>query len=283
MKVQDSVNSVRRTVARLRGEGRKIGLVPTMGALHKGHASLMRRAREECDVVYASIFVNPAQFAPTEDFKDYPRPFDADCRLCEAEGVDYVFAPTPQEMYGDGFQTYVSLEQVTKGLCGASRPTFFRGVATVCVKLFNICSPHYAYFGQKDFQQCLVILRMVKDLNLDLEIRVCPTAREDDGLAVSSRNIYLNPAERQQATCLYRALTAAREDFQAGETDPEKLIARMRGIIEAADGTRIDYLEIVDPDTVTRAGTASERSVLAVAVWLGRARLIDNMPLTKWP
>ena len=257
---------------RHRGAGRRVGLVPTMGALHEGHGSLTRAARRDCDVVVVSLFVNPTQFAPGEDFERYPRAF-------VGLGVDALFAPAPGEMYPPGGETSVVQDRLATVLEGASRPTHFRGVLTVVLKLFNVVLPHVAYFGQKDYQQTVVIRRMVADLDVPVEVRVLPTIREADGLARSTRNGYLSGAERKQAVCLYEALTRCGERFAAGETDGGRLKRVMRERIEQEPDARIDYVELVRPDSLAPAETARRGDVALVAVQIGATRLIDNMAL----
>ena len=259
-------------------EGLLVGLVPTMGALHEGHLSLVRASVAECDRTVVSIFVNPAQFGPGEDLARYPRRLESDCRLLESAGTDLVFAPTDAAMYPPGFCTYVVQERLIDRLCGAFRPGHFRGVLSVVAKLLNIVPADRAYFGRKDFQQCVVIRRMVEDLNLPVRVRVMPTVRERDGLAMSSRNEHLAPAQREQAVCLYRALTAARQLFQAGERSAQRLIEEMRRVIAACPLARVQYIEIVVPDTLDPVDRVSEGSVAALAVYVGEVRLIDNLP-----
>jgi pantoate--beta-alanine ligase len=264
----------------IRGQGKSIGFVPTMGYLHEGHASLMRAARQESDVVVLSIFVNPTQFGPTEDLDKYPRDMERDTRIAREAGADYIFHPAPGAMYPDGFQTYVSVERLTKGYCGVSRPTHFRGVTTVCTKLFNIVLPHKAYFGQKDFQQAAVIRRMVRDLDMNLEVVVLPTVREPDGLAMSSRNAYLSPAERADAVCLIEAIRLAREMVRNGERDAKAVVAAMRAHIGKRPSARIDYVSIADVDSLEELETITARGVVLLAVFIGKTRLIDNEILT---
>jgi len=261
----------------LRGSGKRVGFVPTMGALHEGHLSLVRRAKQESDATIVSIFVNPAQFGPNEDYLKYPRDLRRDTELLAREGVDLLFAPSVEEMYANGFQTYATVEGAAEPLEGQFRPGHFRGVATVVLKLFNIVQPHVAYFGQKDAQQCAVVRRMVRDLNLSLEIVVCPIVREPDGLALSSRNTYLKPDERKAALALYRSLCRARELIEGGEHGADELTRQMRALIEAAPGSRIDYVAVADADTFEPRASLSGRTVLALAVWIGSTRLIDNM------
>src|SRR6185295_12736437 len=265
----------------LRGDGRRIGLVPTMGALHEGHLSLMGRAREMCDTVVASIFVNPAQFGPNEDFDRYPRDLAHDAELAFTRGVDFIFAPAPDDMYTEGFSTYVVVEGLSEKLEGASRPGHFRGVTTVVNKLFNIVHPHFAFFGRKDAQQVIVIKRMVHDLSMDVEIVVGPTVREEDGLALSSRNVYLSTEERRAATVLRRALERCLTLHNSGERDSGRLIASMRTVIEAEPLAGIDYVAITDCEGLdpveTIAGPAP--TLVSLAVFIGRTRLIDNIVL----
>lgn len=255
------------------------GLVPTMGYLHEGHLSLCRRAQAECDHVAVSIFVNPTQFGPTEDLARYPRDLPRDLALLETVGVDLVFAPEPDEIYPPGFQTYVTVEQVAQPLEGAARPGHFRGVATVVAKLFNIFQPDKAYFGQKDAQQVVVIRQMARDLDLPLEIVVCPTVREADGLAMSSRNTYLTPPERQAATVLYRALCAAQAAWQAGERNGDALRQAMRDVLATEPLARPEYVSAADPVTLAELEVAERGVLLSMAVRIGTTRLIDNFLL----
>ncbi len=250
-----------------------------MGYLHEGHLSLVRRARAECDHVGVSLFVNPTQFGPNEDLSRYPRDLERDLRLLQAEGVDLVWTPSPEIVYPPGFQTWVTVEDVSRPLEGAHRPGHFRGVATVVAKLFNAFTPDRAYFGQKDAQQVVVIRRMARDLNFPLEIVVCPTVREPDGLAMSSRNAYLNPEERQAATVLHRALTAACEAWQHGERDGEALRALMQSILAAEPLANPEYVSVADPDTLEELERVEGRALLSLAVRIGRTRLIDNVLL----
>ncbi len=274
-----------RTIAEVRAIRRALpgpwGFVPTMGYLHEGHLSLVRRARAENDRVAVSIFVNPAQFGPHEDYDRYPRDLERDLRLLEPLGVDLVFAPSVEEMYPPGFQTWVIVEEVSRPLEGAARPGHFRGVATVVTKLFHIVQPDRAYFGQKDAQQVAVIRRMVQDLNIPVEIVVCPTVREPDGLAMSSRNTYLNPEERRAATVLFRALQAAKARYEAGERDAERLREAMREVIGAEPLARLDYVSVADPETMQELNRVEGRALLSLAVYIGRTRLIDNILLPE--
>ena len=279
------VNDMRlvRTLPELRSSlaalPRPLGLVPTMGYLHEGHLTLARRARAECATVGVSIFVNPAQFGPNEDLARYPRDLDRDLRLLDSAGVDVVWAPEAAEMYPPGYQTYVAVEAVAQPLEGAVRPGHFRGVATVVAKLFNAFAPDRAYFGQKDAQQAAVIRRMARDLDFPLEIVVCPTVRESDGLAMSSRNTYLQPEERRAAIVLYRALSAAQAAYQGGERDAEKLRAAMRGYLAAEPRAQTEYVSAADPDTLAELERVGQNALFSMAVRIGNTRLIDNFVL----
>lgn len=253
------------------------GLVPTMGYLHEGHLALVHRAREENDRVGVSIFVNPIQFNNPNDLSAYPRNMERDLALLQAAGADLVWTPTPDRVYPPGYQTYIEVEAVTRPLEGAARPGHFRGVATVVAKLFNVFQPQRAYFGQKDAQQVVVIKRMVEDLNFNLEIVVHPTVREADGLAMSSRNARLSVAARQQATCLYRALQAAKTALAAGQREAERLRTVMRDIIEATPLARLDYVSVAHPDTLAELDVVEDRALLSLAVFVAEVRLIDNM------
>jgi pantoate--beta-alanine ligase len=258
---------------------RPVGVVPTMGYLHQGHVELVRRARQASATVVVTIFVNPTQFGPTEDFGRYPRAFEGDLEMLQKEGVDAVFAPTPAEMYPPHYSTWVDVEDVTSRLEGASRPGHFRGVATVCNKLFNIVNADRAYFGQKDGQQVAVITRMVRDLNMNLEIVVVPTVRESDGLAMSSRNSYLNEAERAAAGVLYRALTAARDMRRDGCTDAAAVLLRMGEMIRAEPLAHLDYADVVEPSSFRTMESLENPGLAVLAVRIGATRLIDNMLL----
>ncbi|CAH2031951.1 pantoate--beta-alanine ligase [Trichlorobacter ammonificans] len=279
MKLIHDVQEMQQTALALRRQGKRISFVPTMGFLHEGHASLLREGRRQGDVLVLSIFVNPTQFGPTEDLDRYPRNLAGDCALAEACGTDIVFAPTAAAMYPPGFQTTVSLGPLTAPLCGASRPGHFNGVAVVVTKLFGIVQPDIALFGKKDFQQLAVIRRMTADLNLPVEIIGMPIVREPDGLAMSSRNSYLSPEERQQALCLYRALLAVRELFERGETSAELLLTAARAQIGATSAAVIDYLELRDGITLEPVAQAINGTLLALAVKIGSTRLIDNTVL----
>lgn len=256
-----------------------VGFVPTMGYLHEGHLSLVRRAREECASVVVSIFVNPTQFGPNEDLARYPRDLERDLRLLAPLQVDVVWTPTVEEMYPPGYQTWVTVEELTKPLEGAMRPGHFRGVTTVVSKLFNAVQPQRAYFGQKDAQQAAVIRQMTRDLSYPIEIVVCPTVREADGLAMSSRNTYLSPAERQAATVLYRALTAAQNAYQAGERNAERLRAIMLEVLKSEPLAQVQYVSCADYDTLQELEEVRGKALLSMAVFIGKTRLIDNLVL----
>ncbi|MGC1415549.1 MAG: pantoate--beta-alanine ligase [Candidatus Acidiferrum sp.] len=260
-----------------RAEGRVIGLVPTMGALHEGHTALVKRARQECSRVIASVFVNPKQFGPKEDYKKYPRDLEKDAEKLAAVGVDALFAPEAADVYPNGFRTYVNVEGISERLEGRSRPGHFRGVATVVLKLFEIVQPHFAYFGRKDAQQVRIINEMARDLNLDAEIVVCPIVRETDGLALSSRNAYLSAEERKAATVLHRALVAARNELASGIRDAMRLQEVMRQIIDAEPLASVDYAEMVSADTFENVVRVARPCYAVMAVFIGKTRLIDNL------
>jgi pantoate--beta-alanine ligase len=264
--------------ARLLLDG-KLGLVPTMGYLHEGHISLARRAKAECDYVVVSIFVNPTQFGPNEDLAKYPRDLDRDLHLLEEAGVDLVWTPTPEVMYPPGFQTWVEVEEMTRPLEGGQRPGHFRGVTTVVTKLFNAVQPIKAYFGQKDAQQAAVIRRMTEDLNFPIEIVVCPIVREPDGLAMSSRNVYLDAAQRKAATVLYRSLSAAKAVYERGERDAEKLRQIMKTTIASEPLAQMQYVSCADYDTLQELEKVTGKTLLSMAVFFGKTRLIDNFVL----
>ncbi|NLG86753.1 MAG: pantoate--beta-alanine ligase [Firmicutes bacterium] len=277
MELLKTVSETRQFVASQKEEKRSIGLVPTMGYLHQGHLSLIHTAREQNDTVVVSIFVNPTQFGPQEDLDRYPRDLEKDCRLCTQAGVDAIFMPTANEMYPGRFLTWVQVQELTEVLCGASRPGHFRGVTTVVNKLFNIIQPDRAYFGLKDFQQAVVIKQMVQDLNIPVEIVAVPTVREADGLATSSRNEYLTPQERARATVLYRSLQIGRQLIEAGERNVHSVREAMVKEIERQPNTRIDYIAICDPSTLVPVDQIKNQVLLALAVWIGNTRLIDNV------
>ena len=279
MVVAQRIGEVRQEVRAARARGARVGLVPTMGALHEGHASLLRAARADGGLVVASIFVNPTQFGPTEDLSQYPRPLERDLEICRREGVGLVFAPSAAEMYPAGFATTVRVARMTEKMCGAFRPGHFDGVCTVVAKLLAIVRPDTAYFGEKDAQQLAVVRRMAADLDLGVEIRGCPTVREPDGLAMSSRNAYLSPAERRQALALSRSLAEAREAVLAGERDAGRLAAQVRQRLEAAEGVNLQYVAVVDPDTLEELARVGDKALVAVAAKVGATRLIDNVVL----
>ncbi len=277
----ETIAEVRASVGGLREsmQGRRLGLVPTMGYLHEGHLSLVKRARAENDLVAVTIFVNPTQFAPNEDFDAYPRDLQRDLALLEQEGVDLVFAPEDAILYPSGFQTAVVVTEITQRLEGASRPTHFQGVSTIVAKLFNILQPDRAYFGQKDAQQVVVVKRMVEDLNFDIKIVVCPIVREVDGLAMSSRNARLTPAERAAAPVLYRALSAARDAIHDGILDGDELRELMAAEIAAEPLARLDYVSVAHPETLQELDRVQDSALLSGAVFVGDVRLIDNIPI----
>jgi pantoate--beta-alanine ligase len=262
-----------------RRAGKRIGFVPTMGALHDGHLSLVRAARSQCDVVVVSIFVNPTQFGPKEDFSKYPRNFQKDSSLLQSEKVDFLFSPPVEEMYSPGASTWVVVERLSEKLDGKSRPGHFRGVTTVVSKLFNIIQPDRAFFGQKDAAQAAVIRKMVRDLDFDIQIVVCPIVREKDGLAMSSRNVYLNPEQRRQATVLYRSLMRVQTLADQGESDAAKLVAVGKQVIAEEPQVSLDYFEIVNWETLDPVSNISKGALVAVAAYLGETRLIDNVIL----
>lgn len=277
--VADTIADVRARVADAKKAGRKVGFVPTMGALHAGHTSLIRQARLETDFVVVSIFVNPTQFGPNEDFAKYPRTFESDRQLCTAVGADLIFSPDAATMYPPGATTFVEVPALQNGLCGDRRPGHFRGVATVVLKLFNIVAPDVAYFGQKDYQQARLLQQMAEDLNVATNVVICPTVREADGLAMSSRNRYLSPAERNHAVCLHSALKHAQSLLAAGENHVNVLTRGMMDILEQTPGVRIDYVEIRDARTLSPVTMIDRPAVAAIALFLGTTRLIDNMIL----
>jgi pantoate--beta-alanine ligase len=276
MEIFKSARQMQQHCESLRLQGKRISFVPTMGYLHEGHLDLMREGRRLGDYLIISIFVNPTQFGPAEDLDKYPRDFEGDEKRAASVGVDAIFYPTSEEMYPPNYQTYVTVEDVTKNLCGQSRPIHFRGVATVCAKLFNIVKPHWAIFGRKDFQQLVTIRQMVRDLNMDLDIVGLETTRERDGLAMSSRNAYLKPDERESALSLSRSLLHAKGLYEAGERDAGAIIKELQDIIAVQRSTKIDYIKICDANTMEDIDTIDRESVLALAVWVGSTRLIDN-------
>jgi pantoate--beta-alanine ligase len=279
MRFITSIKEMQELAERLRRQGKVISFVPTMGYLHQGHLSLMEEGRKRGDVLIISIFVNPTQFGVGEDYALYPRDLERDKRLAERVGVDVIFVPTEEEMYPQAYQTFVQVEEVTKNLCGISRPHHFKGVTTVVAKLFNIVKPHIALFGEKDFQQMVTIRQMVRNLNYDIEIVGMPTYREEDGLAMSSRNTYLKPEERKAALSLYRSLKRASELFQAGEKKAEKVIQEVRKIIEAEELITVDYIKVCDSEDLKDLVIVDREALVAVAVKIGKTRLIDNLVL----
>jgi pantoate--beta-alanine ligase len=278
-----TIELLRKATAEARAGGNSIGLVPTMGALHAGHARLFQAARTETGLVVVSIFVNPIQFGPTEDFSRYPRMLDHDLALCREMGVDLVFAPEPAVMYPPGFRTFVEVHQLPDGLCGASRPGHFRGVTTVVLKLFNQVQPDVAYFGQKDAQQARVLQQMVRDLDLPIQMRICPIVREPDGLALSSRNQYLDADQRHHATVLYRSLEEARRRIEEGERDAARLRQLLVSRIHATPGAALDYAEVVDADSLQPVAQLRGPTLIALAVKFGATRLIDNVLIPVAP
>jgi len=276
MKISGSISEVRQIVKEWRKEGLTVGLVPTMGYLHEGHKSLIDKAVKENDRVVVSVFVNPIQFGPTEDLASYPRDLERDAKLCEEAGANLIFHPEKEEMYFDDFSSFVEVQGVSKGLCGKSRPIHFRGVCTVVTKLFNIVKPDRAYFGQKDAQQLAVVKRMVRDLNMDIEIIGCPIIREEDGLAKSSRNTYLSPEERKAAVILSKSLRLGKEAIEAGERDSKKIIDIITNNINTEKLAKIDYVEIVDPLSIENIDKIENSALVAMAVYIGKTRLIDN-------
>ena len=276
MNIATTVEQAKQTVRQWKAEGLTVGLVPTMGYLHEGHESLIKRAVAECDRVMVSVFLNPIQFAPNEDLATYPRDFEADTVLIENAGADLVFHPEPTELYAPDACTFVNVEGITSELCGKTRPTHFRGVCTVVSKLMNISQADRAYFGQKDAQQLAVVRRMVRDLNMNVEVIGCPIVREADGLAKSSRNTYLSAAEREAALVLSRAVREGQRLMEAGERSADTILGAMRAIIEAEPLARIDYVEMVSWDGIEPVSTATSSVLVAMAVYIGKTRLIDN-------
>lgn len=276
MNITNTINETREQIKEWKKSGYSIGFVPTMGALHEGHQSLIQKSADENDKTVVSIFVNPMQFAPSEDLGSYPRDFKKDAELCGQMSVDLIFSPNADEMYASSSVTFVDMDRVTKELCGKSRPSHFRGVCTVVNKLFNIIMPDRAYFGQKDAQQLAVISRMVRDLDMDVEIVGCQIVREDDGLAKSSRNAYLNPAERSAAMILSKSVFEGERLVMEGERNPDIVISAMHEIIKTEPLARIDYIEIVDSSSIEKVETVQGSVLVAIAVFIGKTRLIDN-------
>jgi pantoate--beta-alanine ligase len=283
MRIVAAPDEMRRIVKELRSLGKSVGLVPTMGCFHAGHISLMRAARKECDYVVVSLFVNPTQFGPEEDFEDYPRDLSRDAQMAEEAGVDCVFHPRAEEIYPQPYLTYVNVEDITETLCGADRPGHFRGVTTIVAKLFNIVPAHRSYFGLKDAQQALVIRKMVEDLDFDMEIVVCPTVREEDGLAKSSRNMYLEPEEREAARVLYRSLQLAGRLVSEGERDAGRILEEMKKLYSEEPLVEPEYIEAVDCQLLEPVDRLQGEVLIAVAARVGKARLIDNILLDIEP
>jgi pantoate--beta-alanine ligase len=281
MEISGDPRAVRDLTRQWREQGLRVVLVPTMGYFHRGHLSLMEYGRAAGDRLVVSLFVNPAQFGPHEDLERYPRDLERDADLARGVGADLLYTPASEAMYPPGYQTYVAVEQLSQGLCGASRPGHFRGVATVVLKLFNQVAPHLAVFGEKDYQQLAVVKRLAADLDLDLEVVGRPIVRESDGLAMSSRNTYLSPEERAAALCLYRSLIAARELVSTGARRRESILEAVRPMIMSAPHTRIDYLALVDPETLREVETIEGEARLLMAVWVGNTRLLDNTLLAE--
>ena len=279
MKVVGTIKEVRELVKEWKKNGETVGFVPTMGYLHEGHGSLITKARENNDKVVVSIFVNPMQFGPTEDLDSYPRDLEKDSKFCESLGADLIFHPEPEEMYHDDFSSYVDMSVLTEELCGLSRPVHFRGVCTVVTKLFNIVQPDNAYFGQKDAQQLAIIKHMVQDLNMDINVVGCPIVREEDGLAKSSRNTYLSPEERKAALILSKTVKLAKELIDAGEKDTDVVVAKMKENIETEPMAKIDYVKAVNGLTMQQQKEIKAPMLIAMAVYIGKTRLIDNMIL----
>lgn len=277
MKLVDSISRMSTLVKMLKKEGKSIGLVPTMGYLHEGHISMARAAKKHTDVVVLSVFVNPLQFGPKEDYTKYPRDIKHDEELASNGGVDIMFCPSAKEMYPEGFATHVAVDSLTGVLCGASRPGHFQGVTTVVNKLFNIVKPDVGYFGQKDAQQVAVIRKMVRDLNMDIEIKAMPIIRERDGLAMSSRNVYLSESERREALVLHEALDKAASLVKLGERDPKKILRAAKDLIAQNPLVRIDYVSIVDTKDLKDVSVISEEALIALAAFVGKTRLIDNI------
>ena len=279
MKLVRSISEMRSLSRSTRSKGARLALVPTMGALHEGHLSLVKAARKKSDFVAASIFVNPTQFGPNEDFAKYPRTLESDCALLEREGVELVFVPSVEEMYPQGAVTWVVVEGLSDRLCGKSRPGHFRGVTTVVAKLFHIVEPDLAFFGQKDAAQVAIIQRMARDLNMPVSIEVCPIVREPDGLAISSRNAYLSPQERRSALVLHRSLMRVQKLFESSERNSASLVAAAKQVFAAEPAVRLDYVEVVDPATLEPEATVTKRVLVAVAAFVRQTRLIDNILL----
>lgn len=277
MEIVNRIQRMKEVIKDIKKDNKTIGFVPTMGCLHQGHLSLVREARRMSDYVIVSIFVNPKQFGPNEDYEKYPRNITKDAEILSQENVDYVFYPAVEEMYPENYRTYVIVEDLSDKLCGKSRPGHFKGVATIVIKLLNIIQPNFAFFGQKDAQQSIIIKRMIRDLNLDTEIIILPIVREPDGLAMSSRNLYLNPEERKAATVLFKSLQAAKELIKDGEKKASKIIERIKKIIADEPLAKIDYIEVVDLDNLNPMKSLDKTALIAIGVYIGETRLIDNI------
>ena len=276
MDIFNAIKDMQEKAASLRKQGKTVAFVPTMGYFHEGHLNLMREGRKRADYLVVSIYVNPTQFSPSEDLDKYPRDFTRDCSLAEHVGVDAIFFPDNAAMYPQGYQTYIDVENVTRNLCGASRPGHFRGVTTICAKLFHIVQPHVTIFGKKDFQQLAAIKTMIRDLNMDIELVGLATTREEDGLAMSSRNAYLNAEERKAALSLSRSLALAKHLFESGETDSDAVLRQVKQYIESYPLTAIDYVQINNVDTIEETKKVDSNAFIAMAVKVGATRLIDN-------
>lgn len=277
MKIYKKIDEIKEESRKLKATGKFIGFVPTMGFFHEGHLSLVRESVKKTDCTVVSIFVNPTQFGPREDFKSYPRNLEKDLETLEKEGIDYVFVPDNKEIYPEGYRTYVEVHDLQDKLCGESRPGHFRGVCTVVLKFFNIIKPDVSFFGQKDAQQAIILKKMVRDLNLDIKIEILPIVRDKDGMALSSRNYYLDNDGRKAALCLFKSLKSAREMIMNGEKKAEKIKRRMKEIIQSEPLAKIDYIEIVDMDNLEHMGKIEDEALVALAAFIGNARLIDNM------
>ena len=277
MKIIQDIDKMKTYAKIMRKDNKLVGFIPTMGYFHEGHLSLMRAARKQCDTIIVSVYVNPIQFGPREDFASYPRDIKKDEELARAEGVDVMFAPRDEDMYPAGYATYVNVEGLTEKLCGKSRPEHFKGVTTVVMKLFEITKPEIAYFGQKDAQQAFVIQKMVKDLNLGITMKIMPIVRENDGLAMSSRNSYLNKTERKEAPVLRKALLEAERAVSGGEASSKKIIKAMRDVIKEAPSAKIDYISVVGTESLKDIASIKDEVLIALAVSIGKTRLIDNV------
>jgi pantoate--beta-alanine ligase len=283
MRVIKKIKEMQALAEGLKRNAHRVGFIPTMGFLHQGHLSLFQAAKKYCDQRIVSIFVNPIQFAPNEDFETYPRNFARDEKLCETEGIDYIFYPSAEEMYQQDHKTYIITEDLAKKLCGITRPAHFKGVTTVVAKLFNIVKPDVVVFGQKDAQQCIIIKRMIHDLNFNIKMVIAPIIREADGLALSSRNRYLNSEERKDATILYRSLQSARDMIDRGEHDANNIKNHVVELIQKVPGSSIEYISIVDADTLDPVNEIKKNTLIALAVYIGKTRLIDNILINVSP